>query len=97
MNQLLAVAAVLLVPAALGFPGIALSQTDPGVRPGAVNGQPENSVSARHICSDCSSKKPASPPRGIESKMKARTTRQAQRESKPSKYPRHRGGAQVHP
>ena len=39
MNKLLALALVLLCPMALVFAGIALSQTDPGVRPGPINGQ----------------------------------------------------------
>ncbi|HTD75530.1 MAG TPA: di-heme oxidoredictase family protein [Steroidobacteraceae bacterium] len=39
MSKLLALALVLLCPAALVFPGIALSQSDPGVRPGPINGQ----------------------------------------------------------
>jgi len=39
MKKLLALALVLLCPAALLFPGIALSQSDPGVRQGPVNGQ----------------------------------------------------------
>jgi CxxC motif-containing protein (DUF1111 family) len=38
MKKLLALA-LLLFPAALVFPGVALSQTDPGVRPGPINGQ----------------------------------------------------------
>jgi CxxC motif-containing protein (DUF1111 family) len=40
MKKLLSLASMLLFSAALAFPGIALSQTDPGVRPGAINGQP---------------------------------------------------------
>src|ERR1700689_1135698 len=39
MKKLLAIASVLLFSAALALPGTALSQTDPGVRPGAINGQ----------------------------------------------------------
>ncbi|HEY2781025.1 MAG TPA: di-heme oxidoredictase family protein [Steroidobacteraceae bacterium] len=41
MKKLLALASVLLFSAALAFPDIALSQTDPGVRPGPINGQPD--------------------------------------------------------
>jgi CxxC motif-containing protein (DUF1111 family) len=40
MKKLLEIASVLLFSAALAFPGTAVSQTDPGVRPGAINGQP---------------------------------------------------------
>jgi CxxC motif-containing protein (DUF1111 family) len=40
MKKLLAIASVLLFSAAFMFPSTALSQTDPGVRPGAINGQP---------------------------------------------------------
>src|SRR5277367_1296155 len=40
MNKLLTIASVLLFSAALAFPGMALSQTDPGVRGGPINGQP---------------------------------------------------------
>jgi CxxC motif-containing protein (DUF1111 family) len=39
MKKLLRIAFVLLFAAALSLPGVALSQTDPGVRPGAINGQ----------------------------------------------------------
>ena len=39
MKTLLAPAFVMLFPIALSFPGAAHSQTDPGVRPGPVNGQ----------------------------------------------------------
>ena len=40
MKKLPEIAFVLLFSAALAFPGTAVSQTDPGVRPGAINGQP---------------------------------------------------------
>lgn len=40
MNKILAFTCVSLFAAALAFPGSALSQTDPGVRPGPINGQP---------------------------------------------------------
>jgi CxxC motif-containing protein (DUF1111 family) len=40
MKKLLAIASVLSFSAALTFPGTALSQTDPGVRGGPINGQP---------------------------------------------------------
>jgi CxxC motif-containing protein (DUF1111 family) len=40
MKKLLSLASVLLFSAASALPGIALSQTDPGVRPGPINGQP---------------------------------------------------------
>jgi len=40
MKKLLAIASMLLFAAALTFPGTALSQTDPGVRGGPINGQP---------------------------------------------------------
>jgi CxxC motif-containing protein (DUF1111 family) len=40
MKNLLAIASMLLFSAALAFPGTALSQTDPGVRGGPINGQP---------------------------------------------------------
>ncbi len=40
MKYLIAIAAVLLFSAALVVPGTALSQTDPGVRGGPINGQP---------------------------------------------------------
>jgi CxxC motif-containing protein (DUF1111 family) len=39
MKKLLAIAGVLLVSASLTYPGAALSQTDPGVRGGPINGQ----------------------------------------------------------
>jgi CxxC motif-containing protein (DUF1111 family) len=39
MKKLSEIASVLLFLAALALPGTALSQTDPGVRPGAINGQ----------------------------------------------------------
>src|ERR1700676_845357 len=39
MKKLLEIASVLSFLAALAFSGTALSQTDPGVRPGAINGQ----------------------------------------------------------
>ena len=39
MKRLYALASVLLVSAALAFPGTALAQTDPGVRGGPINGQ----------------------------------------------------------
>ncbi len=39
MKKLVALAFVLLFPAALVFPGIATAQTDPGVRQGPINGQ----------------------------------------------------------
>jgi CxxC motif-containing protein (DUF1111 family) len=40
MKKLLAIAVMLLFSAALAFPGAALSQSDPGVRGGPINGQP---------------------------------------------------------
>src|SRR6202044_3180060 len=40
MKKLLAIASVLLFSMALAFPGAALSQSDPGVRGGPINGQP---------------------------------------------------------
>jgi CxxC motif-containing protein (DUF1111 family) len=40
MKKLFAIAFTLLLAAALAFPGTALSQTDPGVRGGPINGQP---------------------------------------------------------
>jgi CxxC motif-containing protein (DUF1111 family) len=39
MKKLVRIAIVLLFPAALSLPGVALSQTDPGVRQGPINGQ----------------------------------------------------------
>jgi CxxC motif-containing protein (DUF1111 family) len=45
MNKLLAFAGVALFSAALAFPGSALCQSDPGVRPGPINGQPNASQS----------------------------------------------------
>ena len=40
MKKLLALAFVMFFPVAMSLPGIAHAQTDPGVRPGPVNGQP---------------------------------------------------------
>jgi CxxC motif-containing protein (DUF1111 family) len=46
MNKLLAFACVSFSWAALTLPGSALSQSDPGVRPGPINGQPNASQSS---------------------------------------------------
>jgi CxxC motif-containing protein (DUF1111 family) len=46
MNKLLAFACVSLFSAALALPGPALCQSDPGVRPGPINGQPNASQSS---------------------------------------------------